>query len=885
MTNNSWAQSVTKAPPSASASVCVRFKVFFFRPLTHVFSLTSLQQTREINGEIFVDYVRPIVSGAFYFLGISEPLQVLTWYHYCLTYHHTQAHISAYLQGHLIGTITRNITRWFGDATLVLGQYSLGYLDGYTKTRSFSGQVTHVGVWGRTLSSREVLQVARCHGNPPGLVISWDDDWILNNSSFVNLEESEICERKEPKSKYIKLFAMPYHSAVKACAGLGGFLPVPLNLKHARDLLQVMKTQRKLEMIWVGATDQLQEGVYISDHTGEEIEWQMWGGNDPNGLQWQNCLILDETFLHDYPCHVSRDSLCYLPSYREWTLKGPCEEDTANYKYSLLHPDKGQLVFRGYYQYEIIEKNESWLWRNVITDNVIARLPFEENRWPMGSRNWTLETEVCGKRGKYSLQLSSCLRHEFTCRDGSCIPRTRRCNQRPDCRDGSDEWECILVNRPTGYHHTLPPPSHVPGTPLPVTLNIRLLSLSLSDKDSYLEVTYHLNLTWKDLRLRFHNLKSASRLNQVPVTDHYKLWTPTLTLVNVRGTERTRVDEEAVITVHRRGVPIDQDLSLPEDVDIYQGAENHLSVDRKYTSQFLCDLNLQLYPFDTQHCLLYMQVLSAATDFVLLDMNGSFVTYEGAIHLIEYTVISVSLQTNNSNIMGEAEVSVELQRRVGYPVISIYVPTVILLILAYLSLIFRQENFEARVMSSLTVLLVLAALFTQTSTSLPKTSYFKMVDVWLLFSISLIFFVILFHVLIDLARDGKLSTSSSSSNKGSGGITEKEHQRRPQGISTVKPITEPSITEGGQQVRSFITETGQQVRPFITRGGQQGITHFERSSSSPSSITSRWFLSSGTDIEEEKNKTFADKLFKHALIFIPCYFGIFNFIYWIYIFA
>lgn len=63
--------------------------------------------------------------------------------------------------------------------------------------------------------------------------------------------------------------------------------------------------------------------------------------------------------------------------------------------------------------------------------------------------------------------------------------------------------------------------------------------------------------------------------------------------------------------------------------------------------------------------------------------------------------------------MAKAEVEVKLQRRVGYPIISIYVPTVILLILAYLSLIFRRDNFEARVMSSLTVLLVLAALFTQ----------------------------------------------------------------------------------------------------------------------------------------------------------------------------
>lgn len=73
-------------------------------------------------------------------------------------------------------------------------------------------------------------------------------------------------------------------------------------------------------------------------------------------------------------------------------------------------------------------------------------------------------------------------------------------------------------------------------------------------------------------------------------------------------------------------------------MEVYLGVENHLSVDRKYTSNFLCDLDLQLYPFDTQRCFMYMEVLSAATDFVLLEKNLSFVTYEGAELLIEYTV-------------------------------------------------------------------------------------------------------------------------------------------------------------------------------------------------------------------------------------------------------
>ncbi|XP_063845198.1 uncharacterized protein LOC135091470 isoform X1 [Scylla paramamosain] len=838
MTNRSWAQSSVTTTPSPSASACIRFKVFFFRPLTHVFSLTSKEESREINGEIFVDYVRPIVSAAFYFLGISQRLQVLTWYHYCLTYNHTAAQISAYLDGDLQGVISRNTSRWFAEATLVLGQYSLEYLSSYTERRSFSGQLTHVGVWGRTLTGLEVAQMADCGPFPSGTSISLDQEWILNNASFVDLPETEVCEKKT-KSRYLKLTPMPYEASLVACAGLGGRLPVPESLQHALEIMEILTKPPAIQMTWIGATDNAQEGVYVKAHDGEVAEFFKWGSNDPNGLQWQNCLILDLDYMHDYPCYVLREALCYLAGQQEWTLKGPCEEDTANYKYSLTHPDKGRLVFRGYYQYEIAEEGEAWLWRNVITDTIVARLSFAEARWPMGRRNWTMESEVCEKKGVQVLQLSSCTGEEYTCRDGSCIPRLQRCDRRPDCHDESDEQECQLVRRPVGYHHTLPPPSTVAGTPLPVGLKIKLVSLSLSDKDSYLEVTYHLNVTWSDLRLRFHDLKAAARLNQVPVTDQGSLWTPTLTLINVRGTERTRVDDEAVLTVHRRGHPLDDDLSVPEDADVYLGVENHLSVERKYTSNFLCDLDLELYPFDTQRCYMEMEMLSAATDFVKLEKNVSEVTYVGAELLIEYTVVSVSLMVNNSHTMAQAEVEVVLQRRVGYPIISIYVPTVILLILAYLSLVFRRDNFDTRVMSSLTVLLVLASLFTQTSTSLPKTSYFKMVDVWLLFCISLIFFVIVFHVTIDMAATGQLTGDSSK----------------------------------------FPTTT--QVFPF---GGKEKMS-FPPPAPKPRQMMLSKSLSTGGNSPEEKKRLLSDKLFRQALIFIPGYFILFNIIYWIYIFA
>ena len=51
------------------------------------------------------------------------------------------------------------------------------------------------------------------------------------------------------------------------------------------------------------------------------------------------------------------------------------------------------------------------------------------------------------------------------------------------------------------------------------------------------------------------------------------------------------------------------------------------------------------------------------------------------------------------------------------------------------------------------------------SASLPKTSYFKMVDVWLLFCIAIIFITIIFHAVIDYALQYELSPTRSATVK------------------------------------------------------------------------------------------------------------------------
>ena len=90
-----------------------------------------------------------------------------------------------------------------------------------------------------------------------------------------------------------------------------------------------------------------------------------------------------------------------------------------------------------------------------------------------------------------------------------------------------------------------------------------------------------------------------------------------------------------------------------------------------------------------------------------------------------------------------------MRRLYNNQIINTIFPTCLLWLLAYSTLFINVENFNNRVMVSVTSLLVLSSLLGSINRGLPKTSYFKYIDLWFLWYITNIFLLIMSHIIID----------------------------------------------------------------------------------------------------------------------------------------
>ena len=342
--------------------------------------------------------------------------------------------------------------------------------------------------------------------------------------------------------------------------------------------------------------------------------------------------------------------------------------------------------------------------------NATAVTNAPKDSYALGKHEWmvTGDDKNCHKGEPYTtfLKLTGCLEGYFTCDDGECVRMEQRCDQLPDCVDKSDERRCKLLVLEEGYNNRVPPITAKSAldrsiVPVPVGVSIVLLEVvSIDEVDHSIQLQFEVILTWKDNRATYLNLKQKTALNKMTEEDIKRLWLPLIIYTNTDQKRTTRLGEygngewSTTITVTREANFTRADLDELDETEIFQGAENGLTMRQTYTHRFQCNYLLSRYPFDTQVCTIKMNVATLDLDTVKLIPKKLVMEQKEEMtifHIIDRQLV----YRNTSQPQDGVLMFIVLKRKITSEMMTTYFPSIMLTAITFSTTFFKPYFFEA----------------------------------------------------------------------------------------------------------------------------------------------------------------------------------------------
>ena len=216
---------------------------------------------------------------------------------------------------------------------------------------------------------------------------------------------------------------------------------------------------------------------------------------------------------------------------------------------------------------------------------------------------------------------------------------------------------------------------------------------------------------WLDPRLSYRNLKKEGRVNLLSPSEEETVWLPLMVFENIPSNEdwiEILVSQEYNIVRNDEGNFDPVELTDIDNAFIFSGEQNSHYLSREFTILWNCDFNMMWYPFDTQTCAMQFKIINEFADRVKL--NPQHLAYSGPTDLTQYVVIrSIMCQASVGEYKG-VEVNISFGRPLISNILTVFIPTIILLTISHISKVYDQRYIDMVVMVNLTVLLVLATL-------------------------------------------------------------------------------------------------------------------------------------------------------------------------------
>ncbi|KAK4308262.1 hypothetical protein Pmani_020016 [Petrolisthes manimaculis] len=619
-----------------------------------------------------------------------------------------------------------------GGGRLVVGQ-RLYSLDGdFLVVEILDGEVGDWRLYDTYLSRSELQEWTNCKNltslNDPILDLFSEGFMVRGPTQLSKMPSSEICDLKSTKFFLFFDRKMKFNLAESWCRKLKGELVLPESEEVNADFydsLFIYKDQCKdiwTHLYWIGMRGNLTTQQWVKVRNGAPITWSKFLHEYRQVTPEFQCVA---TVTHDRykwvasPCDIETCVVCNFTFSPVVNLRGLCSFTFLDHRYSFRGNDEMELVFDGKAHMVMEKRQGTWVMRSRLYPDLNATMMVDfEGQYPLGIHRWNIHGD----------------------------------------RYQSDELYCDVVLVPNGYSPRLPPPAAV--TPLYISLDVNIISIREIDLTAFqISLDMRLEMVWRDSRLQYKNLQDNMWSNKL--WDHSEVWTPGLKLKDGTGGAVTLgVDSQNVFVV-KASRPLPDDVTILREDERYSGADNDLVLVREMILTFKCHFQLHMYPFDRQMCRIVISLQDVTKEVgVLAKQEEGGVAFIGERNLLEYTVTSETFSIVHGPHVSSAMIGLEFHNQFRYYIANTLMPSLMQVIICFTTLLFHITDFQDRIVVSLSSLLLLATFFSQTSQSIPRTSYLKLIDAWFVVLICQVFSIIMALVYIETKRPRQDVTSN-----------------------------------------------------------------------------------------------------------------------------
>ena len=117
------------------------------------------------------------------------------------------------------------------------------------------------------------------------------------------------------------------------------------------------------------------------------------------------------------------------------------------------------------------------------------------------------------------------------------------------------------------------------------------------------------------------------------------------------------------------------------------------------------------------------------------------------LDLTMFTITDLTL--NKEEEANMVYMAIKLKRKVVTELVTTYLPTILLLLITFTTIFFDKDLFGDTIAVNLTIMLVMTTIFTSKIEELPPTSDMKMIDIWLISCLVILFLEVILRTTIE----------------------------------------------------------------------------------------------------------------------------------------